>query len=143
MRICKTGRGDFDATPRKGNKADAADARLNETVKESSEYNLYVTKFIIEYNNYRILQRKPLVSNQQCCSLARALLFSMCLQVSCIITSFLSVPTYIAYDAFSSLCNSTYLSLPFHMTRDARASALLSGVSCNGGSQKAAAAAEI
>ena len=53
MRICKTGRGgdygDFDATPGQGNNADAADARLNETVKESSECNLYVTKFIIEY----------------------------------------------------------------------------------------------
>ena len=53
MRICKTGRGgdygDFDATPGQGNKADAADARLNETVKESSECNLYVKKFIIEY----------------------------------------------------------------------------------------------
>ena len=41
--------GDFDATPGQGNKADAADARLNETVKESSECNLYVKKIIIEY----------------------------------------------------------------------------------------------
>ena len=65
MRICKTGRGDFDATPGQGNKADAADARLNETVKESSECNLYVTKFIIEYRLKYLTTTESFKGNQQ------------------------------------------------------------------------------